>query len=156
MRLWSEALADGKRIPTRYSKDGDNLSPPLKWADVPQGAAELALIFENVTPQTREPFAHWVVYGIAPDQGGLPEGFRHKRDPKAPEDVLQGSNDIGNVGYDGPLGTVGRTNRYRFRLLAVGEPLHLEPGVDREALLAAASGRVVAEAALEAEFERPP
>lgn len=101
MKLTSEAMPDGQ-IPVRYSKDGQNVSPPLAWSDLPAGTEELALLFENITPQSKEPFVQWVVYKIPPDQGGLPEGYRRKRGPKEPVDVLHGRNALGNVGYDVP------------------------------------------------------
>ena len=85
-----------------------NRSPPLAWSDLPAGTIELALLFENITPQTKEPFVQWLVYKIPPDRGGLPEGYKHKADPKEPVGVLHGRNSLGNVGYDGPLGTLNR------------------------------------------------
>ena len=124
----------------RYSKDGDNVSPPLAWSNLPAGAKELALLFENITPQTKEPFVQWLVYKIPADTSGLPEGYQHKRDPKEPPDVLQGRNALDNVGYDGPLGTLNRTIRYRFRLLALDAPLDLPPGVDKEGFSKPARG----------------
>lgn len=127
MQIWSGAFAEGEQIPLKYSRDGDNISPPLRWSDVPENARELALVFENITPATQEPFAQWVVYGISPAWGGLPEGFKHKRDPEAPQDVRQGTNDIGNVGYDGPQGSVGHPVRYRFRLLALDDAWRRAP-----------------------------
>jgi Raf kinase inhibitor-like YbhB/YbcL family protein len=156
MRIWSPAFADKERIPDAYARDGGNVSPPLEWSDVPERTQELALVFENVTPETQQPFANWLVYGIAPNWDGLPEGFQHKRAPKSPVDVLQGSNDIGNIGYDGPLGSVGRKYRYRFRLLALDKPLELERGADRDTVLSAASGHTLAEAELDAAYERSP
>jgi Raf kinase inhibitor-like YbhB/YbcL family protein len=155
MRLTSEAMPDGK-IPIRYSKDGENVSPPLAWSDLPAGTRELALLFENITPATKEPFVQWLVYKIPPDQRGLPEGFKHKRDPKEPVDVLHGRNALGNIGYDGPLGTLNRTIRYRFRLFALDRPLELSPGLDKEAFLAAASGNVLEQVDLIATSERRP
>ena len=110
----------------RY-KDGENVSSPLAWSDLPPGTKELALLFENITPQTKEPFVQWLVYRISPDQRGLPEGYKHKADPKEPVDVLHGRNSLGNVGYDGPLGTLHRPIRYRFRLFALDQPLELPP-----------------------------
>jgi Raf kinase inhibitor-like YbhB/YbcL family protein len=155
MRLTSEAMPDGK-IPVRYSKDGENVSPPLAWSDLPAGTRELALLFENITPATKEPFVQWLVYKLPPDQGGLPEGYKHKRDPKEPVDVLHGRNALGNIGYDGPLGTLNRTIRYRIRLFALDRPLELSPGLDKEAFLAAASGHVLEQADLIATYERRP
>jgi Raf kinase inhibitor-like YbhB/YbcL family protein len=155
MKLTSEALQDGQ-IPVRYSKDGQNVSPPLAWSDLPANTKELALLFENITPETKEPFVQWLVYKIPPDQGGLPEGYKHKRDPKEPVDVLQGRNSLGNVGYDGPLGTLHRPIRYRFRLLALDQPLDLSPGLDKEAFLEAAAGHVLEQSDLIARYVRGP
>jgi Raf kinase inhibitor-like YbhB/YbcL family protein len=152
MKLTSEAVENGQ-LPVRY-KDGKNISPPLAWSDLPAKTKELALLFENITPQTKEPFVQ--VYKIPPDQRGLPEGFKHKRDPKEPVDVLHGRNSLGNVGYDGPLGTLGRTIRYRFRLFALDRPLELSPGLEREAFLAAASDHVLEQADLIVTYERGP
>jgi Raf kinase inhibitor-like YbhB/YbcL family protein len=155
MRLASDALPDG-RIPVRYSKDGQNVSPPLAWSELPAGTQELALLFENVTPQTKEPFVQWLVYGIPADAGGLPEGYRHKRDPKEPLDLRQGRNALDNVGYDGPLGTLGRTIRYRFRLFALDAALDLAPGLDKAAFLDAIAGHVLEQSDLAATYERAP
>jgi Raf kinase inhibitor-like YbhB/YbcL family protein len=155
MELKSEVLRNGE-IPVRYSKDGENVSPPLSWSDLPAGTRELALLFENVTPQTQEPFVQWLVYKIPPDARGLPEGYRHKADPKEPVDVLQGQNSLGNVGYDGPLGILNRTIRYRFRLFALDQPLDLPPGIDKQEFLKASAGHVLEHSDLLATYERGP
>jgi phosphatidylethanolamine-binding protein (PEBP) family uncharacterized protein len=78
MQLMSNAFKNGQQIPIQYTKDGDNVSPPLRWSDLPNGTEELVLLLENITPQTQEPFVHWLVYGIGPEVEGLPEGFKHK------------------------------------------------------------------------------
>ncbi|MCT7374206.1 YbhB/YbcL family Raf kinase inhibitor-like protein [Chelativorans salis] len=154
MEISSPSFSEGTALPIRYAKDGENISPPLEWAGVPEETHELALLFEQVTPQTRKPFVQWLVYGLPPQSGGLPEGYQHKRDPE-PEEMHQGVNDIGNVGYDGPLGTAGRTLHCRFRLLALDQPLHLPPGADRETVLSKAAEHILAEAELNARYERP-
>jgi Raf kinase inhibitor-like YbhB/YbcL family protein len=155
MELRSEALRNGE-IPVRYSKDGENISPPLSWSELPAGTRELALLFENITPQTEEPFVQWLVYKIPPDVCGLPEGYRHKADPKEPVDVLHGQNSLGNVGYDGPLGTLNRTIRYRFRLFALDAPLDLPPGIDKQEFLKASAGHVLERSDLLVTYERGP
>jgi hypothetical protein len=155
MELRSEALADGQ-IPRRYSKDGRNVSPPLAWSELPAGTVELALLFENITPETKEPFVQWLVYRIPPDRRGLPEGYRHKADPKEPVDVLHGRNSLGNIGYDGPLGTLNRRIRYRFRLFALDRPLDLPPGLDKDAFLGVASRHVLEQSDLIVTYERGP
>jgi phosphatidylethanolamine-binding protein (PEBP) family uncharacterized protein len=54
----------------------------LAWTDLPAGTEELALLFENIPPQTKAPFVQWQVYEISPDVGGLSEGCKHKADPR--------------------------------------------------------------------------
>jgi Raf kinase inhibitor-like YbhB/YbcL family protein len=155
MRLTSDALRNGQ-IPMRHSKDGDNVSPPLSWSDLPAGTKELALLLENITPQTKEPFVQWLVYGIPADADGLPESYQHKRAPKEPLAVRQGRNALDNVGYNGPLGTVNRSIRYRFRLLALDAPLDLPPGADKREFLEASAGHVLDQSDLVATYERAP
>jgi phosphatidylethanolamine-binding protein (PEBP) family uncharacterized protein len=115
MQLTSEVLGEARPIPLRYTKDGENLSPPLRWSGVPDDTRELVLLCENITPQTQEPFVH-----------------------------------------DGPLGSIGKTVRYRFRLLAVDRELGLEPGADERGVSAALAGHVLDEAALTVVDERQP
>ena len=152
MELHSDAFEDGGTIPRRYSRDGENISPPLYWRGVPNGAREFAILMEDVTG--REPFVHWLVYAIPANTRELPEGFKHKRDPKEPVDILQGTNSLGNVGYDGPLGTVGRRFRYLFQLFALDRELGLEPGADRDTFWRAAKKHVIATAELHATYVR--
>jgi hypothetical protein len=70
--------------------------------------------------------------------------------------VLQGRNSLDNVGYDGPLGTLNRSIRYRFRLFALDAPLDLPAGVDKEEFLQASAGRVLEQSDLIATYERGP
>ena len=155
MRLWSDAFREGEEIPLEYTKDGRNTSPPFRWADLPAGTRELALIFEGITPSTHEPWIHWLVYKIPADTDGLPSGYKHMRGPGEPVPILQGSNSLGNIGYDGPQGTVGRTFRYRIRLLALDTLLEAQAGLDTKALEKAIDGHVRDRAELYTYYERP-
>ena len=154
MRLWSDAFPEGGEIPLEYTKDGYNTSSPFRWADLPPDAGELALIFEGVTPATHEPWVHWLVYKIPAGVEGLPQGFRHMREPEQPLHLFQGSNSLGNVGYDGPQGTIGRKFRYRIRLLALDDPIDVRPGLDRNKLEKVIKGHVLKAAQLHAVYER--
>jgi hypothetical protein len=152
LRLSSPAIHQDNHLPERYSRDGENISPPLEWGDVPSSAKELVVFLENVTPATQEPFAQWILYGLGTDRQGLEEGFHQKREPE--EGLAHGKNDVGNLGYDGPQGTISETIHLRFRLLALDAPLGLDPGADREAVLKAADGHVVEEAQLPVDYRR--
>src|SRR5262245_46971933 len=56
----STAFADGAAIPVQYTCDGDEISPPLEWTDVPTDAAALALVVDDPDAPSGT-FTHWVV-----------------------------------------------------------------------------------------------
>jgi Raf kinase inhibitor-like YbhB/YbcL family protein len=144
--LTSEDIAEGEPIDSRYTCDGDDVSPALAWEDVPEEAAELVLIVED-RDAPGGTFTHWLAYGIDPAETTLGEGtdgvgFR------------QGENDMGEVGYGGPCPPEGETHDYVFRLLAVDAATALEEGASREQVLEAVEGRVVGEGRLTAPYSR--
>jgi hypothetical protein len=60
MRLASPAFADGEPIPARYTCDGDNVSPELRWFEVPGDSVRLALICKD-SDAPGGTFTHWLV-----------------------------------------------------------------------------------------------
>lgn len=154
MRLRSAPLENGF-FPTKYTHDGENISPPLQWEDVPGTAQELVVVFETNPPQGHVPFVQWLAYKIpAHESGELPEGYKHAAAPERPVPIRQGRNSNNSVGYDGPWGVLERPQRYRFHLYALAEPIDLPSGVDKGELQRAISGHVIAEAEFEALYER--
>ena len=95
MRLTSSAFADGATIPRRFTCDGQNLSPPLAWTDVPDGARSLVLLCDDPDAPAGT-WHHWAVYDIPRDRAGLPEGISQRDDG-----FKQASNDFRGVGYGG-------------------------------------------------------
>lgn len=81
MELRSPAFERGDPLPIQYTRDGENVSPPLEWSDVPPDAEELVIVLENLTPATDEPDIQWVAFGISPNAEGLPGGLGHEREP---------------------------------------------------------------------------
>jgi len=145
MELTSSAFADGQPIPQRHSCEGEDLSPPLSWTDVPEGATSLALIVDD-PDAPRGTFTHWLGWGLDPAAGGLGEG------EAAP---LEGRNDFGATGYRGPCPPPGHgPHRYFFRLHALAHELELEPGAARADLEQALAGRSVSVTELMGTYER--
>lgn len=154
MQLHSDAFANGQPIPIQFTRDGANLSPALRWSDLPAGTVELALIVDDPDAPTPEPFVHWVAYKIDPAAGGLPEGVRQQPVPGGPIGA-QGKNDFPGLGYDGPEPPRGHgTHHYHFRLYALDKKMDLPPELDKKAVLAAMSGHLLAEAELVGTYER--
>ena len=156
MRLISTAFSGGDQIPIKYTKDGQNIAPPLSWEDIPDDTAELCIVFECITPSTKKPFTQWLVYGVLPQTEGFPEGLKHKRKPEEMPRAVHGKNDLGNVGYDGPLGSAGKRMYYVFRLFALKKTPGLDPGADRNAFDAAVKDKIIDSAGLNCRHERPP
>jgi Raf kinase inhibitor-like YbhB/YbcL family protein len=145
MELTSSAFAGGQPIPQRHSCEGEDLSPPLSWTGVPEGAASLALIVDD-PDAPRGTFTHWLGWGLDPVVGGLEEG------EAAP---VEGRNDFGATGYRGPCPPPGHgPHRYFFRLHALADELELEPGAGRADLEQALAGRSVSVAELMGTYER--
>lgn len=119
LTLASTAFDAGGIIPAIFTCDGDDISPPLSWTDVPKSAKSLALIVDD--PDAPDPTApqrtwvHWVLYNIPPDAGGLEEGLQSQY---LPAGTREGINDWMKTGYDGPCPPIGR-HRYVHRLYAL-------------------------------------
>jgi Raf kinase inhibitor-like YbhB/YbcL family protein len=117
LRLTSTAFASRGEIPSLYTCEGSDTSPPLAWSGVPAGTKSLALVVED--PDAPDPAAprtiwvHWVLYDLPPTSTGVAEG-----DAALPAGTRQGRNDWDRTGYGGPCPPVGR-HRYVHRLLAL-------------------------------------
>lgn len=145
--LRSAAFRDGEELdPSFTAEEEDAVAPPLEWSAPPTGAQELVLIVEDADAPTPEPFCHWLVWGLAPQQGQLLEG-------EAPPRV--GKNAFGNSEWllpDPPTGQA--AHDYVFQLFALDMPLTLMPGATRGDLIGAMEGHVLAAAVLTGTYAR--
>ncbi len=151
MELASPAFAERSAIPVKYTCDGEDLSPPLQWRNVPQGTKSLALIGDDPDAPGRT-FVHWVVYNIPPTAEGLPEGV-----PAAEalsDGARQGTNDFRRIGYGGPCPPAGKSHRYVFKLYALDVELSLPPGATAQDLVKAMEGHILAEGRLIGMYQR--
>ncbi len=144
MELTSPAFTPGGAIPSKYTCEGEDISVPLEWTGVPENAQSLALVSDDPDAPGHG-WVHWVLYDLPADIQGLPEGIAKTAD--GPEGSQQGMTDFGRVGYGGPCPPSG-THRYFFRLYALDRPTGLGPGANKEQLLGAIQGHVLAQAEL--------
>ena len=144
MDVTSPEFANGQPLPVRFTCDGEDVSPPLRWSGVPAEARSLALLVEEPDAPVRA-LTLWSAWGIDTATAGLGEGER------AP---VEGRNDYGAKGYRGPCPPRGREHRYVFRLYALDAELDLEAGRSRRSFDAALEGHVVATAELAVTYER--
>jgi Raf kinase inhibitor-like YbhB/YbcL family protein len=119
LSLTSPAFAEGGEIPTRYTCEGQDVSPPLAWLEPPSGTRSLALIIDDPdAPDPKAPkmtWVHWVLYNLPPTAGQLPEAVAPNT---LPAGTREGLNDWRRTGYGGPCPPVGR-HRYFHKLFAL-------------------------------------
>jgi len=131
--LESPAFKSGTALPAKYTCDGGNVSPPLKWSGLPPEAAELVLFVLNFQPVDEALFFDWAVAGIDPATEGIEEG-------KLPPGAVVGKNSFGKRGYSLCPPEAGKSETYAFLLFAIPEALEPEAGFDsltlREEVLA--------------------
>ena len=155
IHLSSVAFVDGQPIPTRYTGEGDDFSPPLRWLGAPVRTQQYVLICDDPDAPRDEPWVHWVIYNIPPTEDSLPAGVERTARPSIPAGARQGVNSSGQVGYWGPMPPVGHgTHHYHFRLYALDTELDLAAGLNKEAVLGAIAGHVIGEGELVGTYER--
>jgi Raf kinase inhibitor-like YbhB/YbcL family protein len=141
VKVFTSAFREGGLIPPKYTCDGEDVSPPLEWDGVPQGAQSLALIVDDPDAPSGV-FVHWLLYDIPARENGLTEGIG-VAGPRAGGGT-QGRNGFGKTAYGGPCPPSG-THRYYFRLYALDAALGLPAGVTRQELESAMRGHLIAE-----------
>ncbi|HSJ47122.1 MAG TPA: YbhB/YbcL family Raf kinase inhibitor-like protein [Euzebyales bacterium] len=150
-RLTSPAFEQDEDLPDRFSADGGNVSPPLEWTGVPDGAVELLLVCDDPDAEVGV-FTHWIVYGIAAHENKLPEGVPRDAVVDEPVELMQGLNEFDEAGYTGPMASddieEAMPHRYFFRLFALDAELDLPPGARRNEIRRATSGHVLGSAEL--------
>lgn len=144
MKVTSSAFQGGANIPSKFSCDGANSSPPLQISDVPSEAKSLVLIVDDPDAPSGL-FTHWAVWNISPQTSTIAEG-------SVPKGV-QGTNDFGKSGYGGPCPPSG-THRYYFKIFALDRELDLPFGAKRSQLDAAIKAHVIAQGELMGRYSR--
>ena len=150
MTLTSTAFDHEAAIPQRFSCDGDDVSPALSWAGVPEGTESFAFIVDDPDAPGGT-FVHWVYFNIPSDTTELPEGVPTVDRPS--QGGVQGQNNFRRTGYGGPC-PPGGTHRYFFNLYALDTTVDLEPGAGKGDLMAAMDGHVLAQAQLMGTYTR--
>ena len=144
MKITSSAFQEGGNIPSKFTCDGSDTSPPLQITGVPSEAKSLVLIADDPDAPSGL-FTHWLIWNIPPQANSISEG-------SAPKGV-HGTNDFGKPDYKGPCPPPG-THRYSFKIYALDRELDLRGGAKRGQLDAAMKGHVVAQGVLVGRYAR--
>ncbi len=152
--LTSSAFVEGGAMPKRYAGQGvgDNLSPPLGWADLPAATRELVLIMQDPDAPLPRPVTHIAVTGIPVGWTGLAEGALAAT-AGPPLAFAQGS--FGRTGYTGPRPVLGHgAHRYVFQLFALSRSLVLPPQPKLDLVLTGMADTLLARGVLVGTYQR--
>ncbi len=150
IQLTSSAFEEGNLIPSKYTCDGADVSPPLKWSNVPQNTKTIALICDDPDAPVGT-WVHWVIYNIPPTVTELPEGV--PSDKTLSNGAIHGINDFRKYGYGGPC-PPGGTHRYYFKIYALDTELKLAPGAKKSDVEKAMQGHILAKGQLMGRYKR--
>jgi Raf kinase inhibitor-like YbhB/YbcL family protein len=143
IEISSPAFAYNEPIPSRYTADGEGLSPPLQWDGVPQEAKSLVLLVEDADSPTPKPLVHGIAWDLPPRDGSIAEGALG--DAQHPGDVATGKNSYLSHHYLPPDPPPGHgAHRYVFQIFALDTSLAFEGTPGRNALIDAMRGHVLA------------
>lgn len=152
--LESSAFSDGGDIPDRYTADGEKISPPLAWRDVPANAEGVVLVVEDPDAPGPEPLVHLLVWDLPPELGSIDEGLFKSPDHEGLDESL-GRNSFLQTAYLPPDPPTGHgPHLYAFQVFALDRKLDFDHAPGRKALVEAMTGHVLAKGVLIGAYER--
>jgi len=153
--LSSPAFAYGARLPIRFTADGDGVSPPLLWGDVPPATASLALIVEDPDAPALQPLVHALVWNIPSGERRLAEGAVARDGSGETDGRDVGRNSFFGEGWLPPDPPTGHgSHDYVFQLFALSEALDIGTNPGRSGFIRGITGRVLAAGMLVGTYSR--
>jgi Raf kinase inhibitor-like YbhB/YbcL family protein len=146
LKVCSPSFNEGEMIPSKFTCDGQNISPPISWEGLPEGTKSLALICDDPDAPSGD-FVHWVVFNIPADTDGFEENA------KASGIADLGMTDYGRPGYRGPCPPSG-SHHYHFKVYALDKTLEADPNIDKYGLLDKMEGHILAKGELVGLYKR--
>jgi Raf kinase inhibitor-like YbhB/YbcL family protein len=151
MQISCENFSEGSAIPAKFTCDGQNSSPALKWSGAPAATKSFALIADDPDAPMGT-WVHWVLYDIPGSADGVVENA--SKSASLPAASKEGVNDFKQPGYGGPCPPAGKPHRYVFKLYALDTVLELKPGATKKQLEQEMTKHILAEAKLTGTYKR--
>jgi len=148
MTLTTPAFIENSTLPTRYTCDGEDVSPAFSWQNAPKNTQAFALVCHDPDAPGGT-FYHWVIYNIPKNMNSLAEGVK-----TLPTGAIVGKSSWGKPQYNGACPPRGSTHHYIFTLYALDAPLSLSAHADGQTVEAAVSGHVLEKASVTAIYQR--
>jgi Raf kinase inhibitor-like YbhB/YbcL family protein len=154
INISSNIFESGGSIPTEHSCDGTNISPAIRWENIPAGTVSFALIMEDADYDN---YTHWVLFNIPADRTELPTDVP---DGEQLDGIgFHAQNAFSSPGYNGPCPDPKDTHTYTFTLYALNTMLPLTPDpfspVSKGMVRDAMKGHILGEGVLSGIYTRP-
>ena len=150
-QISSTAFSNGETIPKKFTCDGPDVSPQLRWKEAPAATRSFALIMDDADAPTGI-WVHWVLYNLPANTREMPEGM--EKQEQLATGALQGRNDFRKIGYGGPCPPPGTPHRYYFKLYALDTKLNLKAGATKPDLERAMKGHILSKTELMGRYGR--
>ncbi len=152
--LSTEAWENGTTVPTRYTCEGENSSPPLSISNPPDETEAFALIMDD-PDAPNPPFVHWLLWNVPADTREIPANLPASETLDDLGGAVQGANGTGELGYVGPCPPEGDPRHtYLFSLYALESPLELDPGAEYRQVVEAVMRNAVARSRYVGQYAR--
>lgn len=138
LTLSSDAFNYNQMLPAKYTCDGENVSPPLAWKDIPDNTQSFVLVMDDPDAPMGT-WDHWILFNIPADARDLVENVNIEN-----TGILPGMNSWKGTSYNGPCPPFG-THRYVFTLYALDGQLELPKGSTKKAIEDAMKGHILAQ-----------
>jgi len=139
----SSAFKNNEAIPSDYTCEGTDATPPLSWSKVPSGTKSFAILVED-RDAPKGVFTHWLVTGIPASTTSVVGGA-------LPAGAIAAKNDIGSSGYTGPCPPSGR-HHYQFHVYALD--IAVPSASSRTELLSMMKGHILATGEIVGTYEK--
>ncbi len=150
IEIKSRSFGEGESIPSKFTCDGENISPQLSWSCHVEGVKTYVLIVEDPDSASGN-FTHWVVYNILVGVDTLMENSTPAKNVR--DEILMGTNDFGRIGYGGPCPSSG-THHYYFRIYGLNTAVHLDSGATKREVLKKMEAHIIAQGELMGTYQR--
>jgi hypothetical protein len=151
LTISSSAFREGDKIPRKYTCEGEDISPDLRWNKPPEDTVSLVLLVDDPDAPGGV-FTHWVLFNLPANTIMLPQDVPTQG--QLPDGSLQGKNGFGKIGYGGPCPPPGRPHRYQFTIYALDQSLNLKPGVDKKQIVDAMRGHILSQGQITGTYQR--
>lgn len=150
IKITSSAFTDSGMIPSKYTCDGINVSPPLAWQTEANGIKSFVLICDDPDAPAGD-WVHWIIYDLPAASREIKEDCNANRN--LPDGALMGVNDFHKISYGGPCPPSG-THKYHFKIYALDKILHLNAGATKRTILEAMRGHIVDQGLMVGKYKR--